>query len=186
MTVLQAPGTTLDAGSSPAPATGSNTNGAKKATSMGQQTVYRMGWHAGFGGTGTADTLHPAQFLRELKEKFGHLDSSEVFGAYQVPGDKIPDDLERIPRQCYPAAQAPQQGELPMLTFKELLSKLTDDELAELDSYLLGDISAMAVVMAHEEPYLVRRMNVVYAEVTKVRLDVLNVIADRYESVVTA
>lgn len=147
---------------------------------MGQQTVYRMGWHAGFGGTGTADTLHPAQFLRELKARFGHLDSSEVFGAYQIQG-KAPEDLERIPRQCYPAAQAPQQGELPMLTFKELLAKLTDDELAELDSYLLGDINAMAVVMAHEEPYLVTRMNVVYTEVRNVRLDVLNVQADRYE-----
>lgn len=149
---------------------------------MGQQTVYRMGWHAGFGGTGTADTLHPAQFLRELKARFGHLDSSEVFGAYQIQG-KAPDDLERIPRQCYPAAQAPQQGELPMLTFKELLAVPTDEELNCLAVMLTGSLTDISAAIYSADPYLAGLINVVYAEVTKVRLDVLNVIADRYEAV---
>jgi hypothetical protein len=46
--------------------------------------VYRIAWHAGFGGTGTAETAHPAEFIRKLHRQYGHLDWVSPFGAYET------------------------------------------------------------------------------------------------------
>lgn len=56
--------------------------------------VWRIAWHAGFGGTGTAETINPKQFIHQLYKTYERVDWVSIYGAYQT--NKLPNNLDVI------------------------------------------------------------------------------------------